>query len=113
MATSFEFLYLNKRRKTIQQVLTEHGINTVKDFELWLERQSLIASQQSTMKEVEVLCTEIVAPKLSEQEEPEEEKPSVKRKSKRVSNNQQTSDDEDIQSPLHTDQSPSTPLETN
>lgn len=112
MAASFEFLYLNKRRKTIQQVLTEHGINTVKDFELWLEGQSLIVSQQSTMKEVEVLCTEIIAPKLSEitQEEPEEEKPVVKRKSKRVSN---TSDDEDIQSPLHTDQSQPMQPETN
>ena len=113
MATSFEFLYLNKRRKTIQEVLTEHGIKTVKDFELWLKEQSLIASQQSTMKEVEVLCTEIIAPKLSEiiSEEEPEDKP--KRKSKRSSNNQQSSDDEDTQSPLHIDQSQPTLPETN
>ena len=121
MATSFEFLYLNKRRKTIQEVLTEHGIKTVKDFELFLKEQSLIASQQSTMKEVEVLCTEIIAPKLSEttsvivlEEEPEEEKQVSKRKTpRRSSNNQQSSDDEDTQSPLHTDQSQPTLPETN
>ncbi len=112
MATSFEFLYLNKRRKTIQEVLIEHGIKTVKDFELFLTEQSLIASQQSTMKEVEVLCTEIIAPKSEEELEPED-KPITKRKSKRSSNNQQSSDDEDIQSPLHTDQSPPTLPETN
>lgn len=115
MATSFEFLYLNKRRKTIQEVLTEHGIKTVKDFELFLKEQSLIASQQSTMKEVEVLCTEIIAPKsIVLEEEPEEEKPVSKRKTpRRSSNNQQSSDDEDTQSPLHTDQSPPTLPETN
>lgn len=114
MATSFEFLYLNKRRKTIQEVLIEHGIKTVKDFELFLTEQSLIASQQSTMKEVKALCTEIIAPKsivLEEELEPED-KPITKRKSKRSSNNQ-PSDDEDIQSPLHTDQSPPTLPETN
>ena len=117
MATPFEFLYLNKRRKTIQEVLIEHGIKTVKDFELFLTEQSLIASQQSTMKEVEVLCTEIVAPRTSIivlEEEPEEEKPVSKRKTpRRSSNNQQSSDDEDTQSPLHTDQSQPTLPETN
>ena len=112
MSNTFEFLYLNKRRKTIQQVLAEHGINNLKTFGLFLKEQSLSASQQ-TLKEVDALTTEIISPNIDKLEEPEEVKPKQRKPLRRSSSNNQQQDDEDIQSPSDTNQSQPTLPETN
>jgi hypothetical protein len=50
---SLEHLYFNKRRKTREEVLTEHQIETLEQFKDWLTSQALVASPE-TLKEVEL-----------------------------------------------------------